>query len=93
MRSGRNTTPRLRLDEAAKLIIEVEQPAGSRFRRLAFYVRSGRAGANSFRIGTRFNRGGRKRPLAPGVYRIAVLARDAAGNAAPEQTRRFRVAR
>lgn len=93
VRSGRNFRLGLRLDEAAKLVIAVEQLVGSRFRRLAFYVRSGRSGGNVFRLGARYNRGGRKRGLAPGAYRIVVRARDAAGNAAPERTRRLRVVR
>ena len=93
VRSGRNFTLGLRLDEAAKLIVEVEQPVGSRFRRLAYYVRSGRTGANSFKVGARYNRGGRKRALPPGLYRVVVTARDASGNEAPERIRRLRVVR
>jgi hypothetical protein len=93
VRSGRNLKLRLRLDEAAKLVIQVERPVGSKWRRVAYYVRTGKPGANSFKLGARFEHKSRKRPLAPGLYRIAVRAQDASKNRAPERTRRFRVVR
>ena len=91
VRSGRNFGLRLGLDEPAKLIVEVERPVGSKYRRLAYYVRAGRAGTNSFKFGARFNRGGRKHALDPGRYRVVVHARDAAGNRAVVRTRTLRV--
>ena len=92
-RAGRNAIVSLRLSEAARLTIRLEQRRGTRWRRLTTLVRPGRAGSNSIKYGLRIRRGGRKRAVPAGVYRVVVRAVDAAGNTPPAATRAFRVVR
>ena len=90
-RAGRNAIVSLRLSEAARLTLRLDQRRGVRWRRVGTLVREGRAGSNSFKVGLRIRRGGRKRALPAGRYRVVVRGRDAAGNVSRDVTRSFRV--
>jgi hypothetical protein len=92
-RAGRNAVVSIRLSEAAKLTLRLEQRRGPRWKRLGTLVRQGRAGSNSFKYGLRVRRGGRKRAVPAGVYRVVVQGVDAAGNRSPDVSRSFRVVR
>jgi len=93
VRAGRNAIVSVRLSEAARLSLRLEQRRGPRWRRLLTLTRTGRAGANSFKYGMRVRRGGRKRAVSAGRYRIVVRAVDAAGNVSGDVSRVFRVVR
>jgi hypothetical protein len=93
VRSGRNFVVRLRLSEAAKLTVRVDRRVGSRWRRVITYFRPGTAGTTAFRLGARVRRSGRKRPFAPGRYRVVIRGVDTSGNASPEVVRGLRVVR
>jgi hypothetical protein len=56
-------------------------------------VRAGRAGSNTFKVGLRVRRAGRKRAVPAGVYRVVVRGIDAAGNRSADVSRTFRVMR
>jgi sugar lactone lactonase YvrE len=92
-RAGRNAVVSLRMSEAARLTLRLEQRRGTRWKRLGTLVRPGRAGGNSIKYGLRVRRGGRKRAVAAGRYRIVVRAVDAAGNISRDVSRSFRVVR
>jgi sugar lactone lactonase YvrE len=92
-RAGRNAIVSVRLSEAAKLTLRLEQRRGTRWKRLGTLVRPGRAGANSFKYGLRVRRGGRKRAVSAGTYRVVVRAVDPAGNPSADVSRAFRVVR
>jgi hypothetical protein len=81
----------LRLSEDAWVTIHLDQERGPRWRRVVSRERAGRAGANVFGVSTRVTRGGRRRPLSPGLYRIVVRARDTAGNTSGDAIRRFHI--
>ena len=93
VRAGRNAIVSVRLSEAARLSLRLEQRRGPRWKRLLTLTRTGRAGANSFKYGMRVRRGGRKRAASAGRYRIVVRAVDAAGNVSGDVSRVFRVVR
>jgi sugar lactone lactonase YvrE len=93
VRAGRNALVSLRLSEPGRLTLRLEQRRGTRWKRLLTLNRSGRAGANTFKYGMRIRRGGRKRALSPGRYRIVVRAVDTAGNVSGDVARAFRVVR
>ena len=61
----------------------------TRFERVGSFARDGSQGTNLTRLSRRIG----SRRLAPGRYRVTVIARDAAGNVSGAQTIRFRVAR
>jgi hypothetical protein len=92
-RAGRNVVVSLRLSEAARLVLRLEQRRGPRWKRLTMLFRRGRAGSNRLKYGMRIRRGGRKRALSAGRYRIVVRGTDAAGNKSREVSRSFRVVR
>jgi hypothetical protein len=86
-------TVSLRLSEAARLALRLEQRRGVRWKRLGTLFRPGKAGSNAFKVGMRVRRGGRKRAVSPGRYRIVVRGTDAAGNESRDLSREFRVVR
>ncbi|HSC90832.1 MAG TPA: S8 family serine peptidase [Gaiellaceae bacterium] len=89
-RSGRAATARFTLSEAARVTIRVERRLGRRFVPVGPRVAAtGRTGANAVRVPLRAGRRG----LAPGGYRLAAQARDAAGNTAAVVRAPFRVRR
>jgi sugar lactone lactonase YvrE len=92
-RAGRNAVVSVRLSEAARLTLRLEQQRGTRWKRLSSLVRPGRAGSNSIKYGLRVRRGGRKRAVPAGTYRVIVRAVDAAGNPSTDASRAFRVMR
>lgn len=92
-RAGRNAIVSVRLSEPARLLMRLEQRRGSRWKRLTALVRPGRAGANTFKYGLRLRRGGHKRAVPAGTYRVTVRGTDFAGNASPVVSRSFRVVR
>jgi hypothetical protein len=92
-RAGRNAVVSLRLDEPAKLRMSLEQRRGTRWKRLITLYRPGQAGANSIKYGMRIRRGGRKRGVPVGRYRIVVRGTDASGNRAEATSPAFRVVR
>jgi sugar lactone lactonase YvrE len=92
-RAGRNAIVSLRLNEAARLTLKLEQRRGVRWKRLGTLVRPGKAGSNSIKVGLRIRRGGRKRSVPAGRYRIVVRGVDASGNASRDMSRTFRVVR
>jgi predicted phage tail protein len=92
-RAGRNAVVSVRLSEAARLRLRLEQRRGTRWKRLSSLVRPGRAGSNSIKYGLRIRRGGRKRAVPAGTYRVIVRAVDAAGNPSADASRAFRVLR
>jgi sugar lactone lactonase YvrE len=91
VRRGHTTTLRVRLSETARVAIRVERRRGPAWREVAAVVRPGRRGTNAIRVSTRVKRGGRKRALGPGVYRLVIRATDAAGNTSRDAVRRFRI--
>jgi sugar lactone lactonase YvrE len=90
-RRGRNAVVGARLSEAARLTLRLEQRRGTRWKRLSTLVRPGRAGSNSIKYGLRIRRGGTKRAVPAGSYRVVVRAVDPAGNATSRASRAFRV--
>ena len=91
VRAGTAAVLRVGLNEPARLTISVEQQRGVRWRRVVTYARPGRAGANTVRVSTRIKRSGRRRPLAPGSYRLVLRATDGAGNVSRTGVRLLRV--
>ena len=92
-RAGRNAVVTLRLSEAAKVTIRLDQRRGVRWRRVGTLVRPGRAGSNAMKVGLRVRRGGRKRAVSAGRYRVVVRAVDGSGNSSQVMSRTFRVVR
>jgi hypothetical protein len=90
-RRGRNAVVGVRLSEAARLTLRLEQRRGTRWKRLSTLVRPGRAGSNSIKYGLRVRRGGTKRAVPAGSYRVVVRAVDPAGNATTRASRAFSV--
>lgn len=91
---GRGTRFSFRLSEAARVRLRIQRPRRKRGSRRTRWTsahivlrRSGRAGKNRIRFSGRT----RKRRLAPGPYRVRVVARDTRGNASAARVRRFRV--
>ena len=93
VRAGRNAVVSVRLSEPARLRLRLQQRRGPRWKRVGTLFRSGQAGSNSYRVGMRIRRGGRKRALSPGRYRVVVRAVDAAGNTSRDVSRSFTVIR
>jgi len=87
VRAGRSLTVRFRLGEAAPVTLTISR-AGAR-KVLCSLRPSGRHGANRVTLPTRMG----KTTLAPGRYRVAATARDAAGNVSRTQRGAFRVTR
>jgi hypothetical protein len=85
--AARRAAVRLSLSEAASVAVVVERRTTgrrARFRRIAAFTRQGKAGANRLALPRALAR----RLRAGGVYRLSVVATDAAGNA----SRRARLA-
>jgi sugar lactone lactonase YvrE len=91
VRGGTAVVLRVGLSEAARLTIGIDQERGVRWRRAVAYARPGRAGDNAVPLSTRIKRSGRRRPLAPGSYRVVFRATDAAGNVSRTAVRFLRV--
>jgi hypothetical protein len=80
----------VRLGENARLTFVVERRKGRRYKRVkGSFALAGHAGTTRFRFSGRL----RGRKLAPGRYRLAVRARDAAGNRSRRLTAAFRIVR
>jgi hypothetical protein len=82
---------RFRLSEAAKVRFSIQRRSGGR--RVASFVRRASAGRNSMRFTGRLRVGGRTRSLAPGRYRLLLVATDPAGNRSAVRRLPFRVPR
>lgn len=82
---------RFRLSEAARVRFEIRRRSGGR--RVASFVRGASAGPNSVRFTGRLRVGGRTRSLAPGRYRLVLVATDPAGNRSAARRLPFRVRR
>jgi hypothetical protein len=91
VRGGTAVVLRVGLSEPARLTISIEQQRGVRWKRLVSYARPGRAGANAVRVSTRIKRGGRRRALGRGSYRLVFRATDGAGNVSRTALRLLRV--
>jgi hypothetical protein len=90
-RVPRGTRVRFRLSEAASVRFDVRRRAGGR--RIGSFVRSARAGLNSVRFTGRLRVRGRTLSLAPGRYRLTIVATDAARNRSEARRVTFRVLR
>ncbi len=89
--SLRGTRLRFRLSEAARVRFSIQRRSGGR--RVASFVRRAGAGRNSMRFTGRLRVGGRTRSLAPGRYRLVLVATDPAGNRSAVRRLPFRVRR
>ncbi|HEX5909177.1 MAG TPA: hypothetical protein VFY44_01715 [Thermoleophilaceae bacterium] len=81
-RSGRRSL-RVRLSESARLTVDVRRVKGRKTRRVRVLRRTVAKGTRTIGLGS----------LAKGRYRIVFRARDAAGNASPRGTVRYRARR
>jgi hypothetical protein len=88
-RVARGTRVRFHLSEAATVRFEIRRRSDGR--RVGSFVRRAIAGRNSVRLAGRLRLRGRIVPLAPGRYRLALVATDAAGNRSAARRVRFRV--
>ena len=88
---GRNFRVRLRVSELSYLVFRVERRRGARWLGMEQYFRDVGAGAYSVKLGARYWRGTRKRPLPRGRYRVTVVAQDPAGNRSASVARSLRV--
>jgi sugar lactone lactonase YvrE len=93
VRAGRNALVRVRIGEASKVTLRLEQRRGTRWRRIGTLTRTGKNGANKYKVGLRVRRGGHKRAVSAGRYRIVVQAQDGAGNRSRNVSRQFTVVR
>ncbi|MEA2426665.1 MAG: hypothetical protein QOF37_293 [Thermoleophilaceae bacterium] len=84
---GHGTVLRFTLSEAASVRVRILR----RSRVLATYVKAGAPGANRLRLSGRVGRRRHTRPLAPGAYKVRIVATDAAGNKAAPVTVKVRV--
>jgi PKD domain len=89
--SLRGTRVRFRLSEAATVRFSVRRRSGGR--RLGSFARRAAAGQSSVRFAGRLRLRGRTVSLAPGRYRLALVATDAAGNRSAARRLAFRVLR
>jgi 6-phosphogluconolactonase (cycloisomerase 2 family) len=86
---------RYSLSEGGRVTIAFEKrkrgaKKGKRFKSVGSIVRQGLAGPNAVRFSGRI---GKKRPLAPGRYRVVVTATDAAGNKSAPKNKAFKIVR
>ena len=81
-RSGRRSL-RVRLSERVRLTVDVRRVKGRKTRRVRVVRRTVPKGTRTLGLGS----------LAKGRYRIVFRARDAAGNASPRGTVRYRARR
>lgn len=88
----RGTTIRFNLSEPATVTYTfrraVRRRGKLRYVKAGRLTRSARAGRNRLRFQGRLTR---RRALRPGTYRLAVVARDAAGQRSPARTARFKL--
>jgi hypothetical protein len=88
-RVPRGTRVRFRLSEPASVRFTIRRRSGGR--PIGSFVRSGGAGPNSVRFSGRLRVRGRTLSLAPGRYRLTLVATDAAGNRSAARRVSFRV--
>jgi hypothetical protein len=88
-RVARGTRIRFGLSEAASVRFTIRRRSGGR--RIGSFVRSAGAGPNSLRFSGRLRVRGRTLSLAPGRYRLTLVATDAAGNRSAARRVAFRV--
>ena len=89
-RTRRGTRIRYALSEPAAVTLRIQRAArGRRWARVGTLRRSASAGASRVAFSGRIAR----RALRPGIYRLIVEARDAAGNASLAALKVFRVVR
>ncbi len=88
-RVPRGTRVRFGLSEAASVRFTIRRRSGGR--RIGSFVRSAGAGPNSVRFSGRLRVRGRTLSLAPGRYRMTLVATDAAGNRSLARRVPFRV--
>jgi hypothetical protein len=88
-RVPRGTRVRFGLSEAASVRFTIRRRSGGRA--IGSFVRSAGAGANSVRFRGRLRVNGRTLSLAPGRYRLTLVATDAAGNRSVARRVPFRV--
>jgi hypothetical protein len=84
---GRGVVVRFTLSEPASVRVRILH----RSRVLATYRKPGAIGRNKLRLSGRIGRRRHTRPLAPGGYKIRIVATDAAGNASRPVTLKVRV--
>jgi hypothetical protein len=89
--SLRGTRVRFRLSEAARVRFAIQRRSGGR--RLGSFVRAASAGRNTVRFAGRLRLRGHAVSLAPGRYRLTLVATDPAGNRSAARRVRFRVVR
>ena len=88
-RVSRGTRVRFSLSEAATVRFVIRRRSGGR--RIGSFVRAAGAGRNSVRFAGRLRVRGRTLSLAPGRYRLTLVAKDASGNRSPARRLPFRV--
>jgi hypothetical protein len=88
-RVPRGTRVRFGLSDAASVRFTLRRRSGGR--PIGSFVRSAGAGANSVRFSGRLRVRGRTLSLAPGRYRLTLVATDAAGNRSAARRVPFRV--
>jgi hypothetical protein len=88
-RVARGTRVRFGLSEAASVRFTIRRRSGGRA--IGSFVRSAGAGPNSVRFSGRLRVRGRTQSLAPGRYRMTLVATDAAGNRSLARRVSFRV--
>ena len=88
-RVPRGTRVRFGLSEAASVRFTLRRRSGGR--PIGSFARSAGAGANSVRFSGRLRVRGRTLSLAPGRYRLTLVATDAAGNRSAARGVPFRV--
>jgi hypothetical protein len=89
IRVARGTRVRFGLSEAASVRFTIRRRSGGR--PIGSFVRSAGAGPNSVRFSGRLRVRGRTLSLAPGRYRLTLVATDAAGNRSAARRVPFRV--
>jgi virginiamycin B lyase len=86
---GLGTVIRFTLSEDARVTIRFARRVGARWRRVRRVMRfQATSGSNRLRFRGRFDL---RHPLRPGLYRMTLTARDAAGNVSTPDRARFRL--